>query len=130
MYARDYFIPEASFSLSHIGIAYSKNFCCPRKLESIVRGIVAADLYAKNLRDRRYMAQLRLPEIKNLAYDRTGISPLTLEDLTGAFLVFSIGNMLAFLVLVVEIFVNKNNIRKVSKKQIIFHKLWYFCMNI
>lgn len=116
MHARDYFISEASFSLSHIGIAYSKSFCCPRKLESIVHRIVEADLYAENLRDRRYMAQLRLPERKSLAYDRTDISPLTLEDLTGAFLVLSIGHMLAFLVLVVEIFVNKNNIRKVFKE--------------
>ena len=77
-YARDYFVSDESFSLSHIRIAYSKKFCCPRKLESIVHRITAADLYAKTLRDREFIAQLRMPPTKIIGYERRRVLPLTL----------------------------------------------------
>lgn len=58
------------------------------------------------------MAQLRLSEPKNLAPDRKDMSPLTLEDFTGFFLVLIIGHLLLFLVLIAENLVNKNNTRR------------------
>ena len=102
-FAREYYVSDESFSLTHLGIGYSRSFCCPRKLESIVHRIVAADLYAKTLRDREFMAQVRMKIKEPPGYDRTRILPLTVKDFTGAFLVLFIGHLISFIVFLVEI---------------------------
>lgn len=102
-YARRYFISDDSFAVNQLGMAYSKNFCCPRKLESVIHRIVAADLYPKTLRDRDYVAQLRM----NLPKDAPLISPLSLKDLSGAFIVLFIGYLLSLLIFIAEIITKK-----------------------
>ena len=105
--ARSYFISDESFSLSHIGIAHSKTFCCPRKLESVIHRITEAGLYAKTLRDRRFIIQLRMCPSETASYERTHILPLTLKDFTGAFLVLFVGYLISFSVLLFEVFDKK-----------------------
>lgn len=117
-YDKNYYISDDSFSLSHIGIAYTKRFCCPRKLESVSIRIFEAGLYQKYFRDRHFRAQLCQPPLENSDYNATPVSPLMLKDLTGAFLVFFIGYLLSLVTFIIEIMLNKivilkNNTTKV-----------------
>lgn len=100
---RYYFISDDSFILSYLGIAYSKTFCCPRKLESIVHRIIAADLYPKLLRDIYFTAQLTPVKTVGVVADVPSISPLKLEDFAGTFLIFFAGHLFSLLIFIAEI---------------------------
>lgn len=102
-YAKPYFIPNDFFVVNQLAMAHSKNFCCPRKLESVIHRIVAANLYPKILRDRDYEAQLRM----NLPKDAPLALPLSLKDLSGAFIVLFIGYLLSLLTFIAEIITKK-----------------------
>lgn len=119
-YDKNYFISDDSFSLSHIGIAYTGSFCCPRKLENLVLRIFEADLYQKYIRDRDFRAQFRQPRLENFDYDNTYVLPLTLKDLTGAFLVLFIGYFLSLVAFIIEIMLKSTILKNNDIKALLF----------
>ena len=100
---REYFISNDAFSSSFIGIAYTRNFCCPRKLESVVHHITEAGLFQKYLADRVFLTQLRRHSNQSIVYHNTIVSSLSLKDFTGAFLVLAVGYLVSFVTFVLEI---------------------------
>ncbi|GFU16360.1 lig_chan-Glu_bd domain-containing protein [Nephila pilipes] len=90
-----------TFGVWNIAVAISKKFCCKRRLNEVVQGILSGGLYKKWFDDTVFLENLK--QHLNLKYTKPGIA-LTTEDLKAAFIILSIGLALSFLVFLVELF--------------------------
>lgn len=100
---KNYLISEDSFFNVMFAIPISKNFCHRDKLNEVIHRLFAAGLFTKHSKDEEMAFELyRSP------YDKIELNTqkvIGIDDIRGAFLLLICGNILALIVLVIEIFV-------------------------
>ncbi|GFY61482.1 lig_chan-Glu_bd domain-containing protein [Trichonephila inaurata madagascariensis] len=99
--------PYISVKLSddYSGIALKKKFCCRKRLNDVLNGIINGGLYKKWLDEESFAETIR--KILELQHENPQLQ-LTLEDLKLAFSVLCFGYALAFLAFLGEVLIPKS----------------------
>lgn len=107
-----FFIPDDYFFCSIASIAVRKTFCCKEKLHMVFHRIAASGLYQKILMNVDFQESFHL--FTKEKFHSQFKKPLTIADLSGAFLIIVVGNAFGFIVLIIEILFQQ---RKRASKQ-------------
>lgn len=98
---RNYFISEDSFFTDFYGIATRKSFCCKEELDRAILRLAAVGILDKFNKDELFF--ISLTKHNKGSVEQTPIKKLSLEDLAAAFIILLFGNIVAAIVLIVEI---------------------------
>lgn len=105
-YEKLYFISKDCFSVEMYFIFYSKTFCCPKHLNSLISRFNAAGLIGKIKGDEAFFTErnalAQFPETKQGTLKKVQFS-----DFSGAFIMLLSGWILGFFTLLAELAVNK-----------------------
>ncbi|GFY61327.1 lig_chan-Glu_bd domain-containing protein [Trichonephila inaurata madagascariensis] len=94
-------ISEDYFFITQLALAVRRGFCCKEYLNRKINTIVAAGLYEKCSNHYNFRARLKLGQNRMQGFDH--INPLSVQDLSGAFLLLSLGLSFSVVVFVLEI---------------------------
>lgn len=108
-YEKLYFISKDCFSVEMYFIFYSKTFCCPERLNSLISRFNAAGLIGKIRGDEAFFTErnalAQFPETKPGASGT--LKKVQFSDFSGAFIMLLSGWILGFFTLLAELAVNK-----------------------
>ncbi|KAF8788647.1 Glutamate receptor ionotropic like protein [Argiope bruennichi] len=104
-YFEDHYVGRASistdhFSVSHFGIIFQKHFCCKKALNRKLSLILSAGLFEKCKRHYQFRAHLKL-RTKN-AEGLGNVNALSLENISGALLIYLLGTSVSLLAFSIE----------------------------
>ncbi|XP_015931204.1 glutamate receptor ionotropic, delta-2-like [Parasteatoda tepidariorum] len=97
-FTRMYISEDTAFS-SGMALGVRKDFCCKEELNSVIMKIKYAGIYNKILEDEMYNSWLKY--IGSLKFKEIN-RPLSVQDLSGAIVVFAIGNGLSIVIFITE----------------------------
>ncbi|KAG8180276.1 hypothetical protein JTE90_013529 [Oedothorax gibbosus] len=107
------FISNDVIAELHLGVAFGRNFCCKKKLNKIINRLLSAGLLEKYFNDvffRKGLLDMR----EEHPIDEQEVQ-ITLEEISGIFLLLLIGYALAFVAFLGEICFDKYN-RKYNER--------------
>ncbi|GBM71815.1 hypothetical protein AVEN_260548-1 [Araneus ventricosus] len=109
-YFEDNYVGTASistdyFSVYHFGIIFQKQFCCKKILDRKLSLILSAGLYEKCKRHYQFRAHLK--QRANHMEGLENIKALSVENITGALLIYFLGVSVSFIVFLIEIYLPK-----------------------
>lgn len=103
-----HFISEDLFFIEIPAIGMSKDFCCKKRLDTIIHRINAAGLYEKILEDER-----RFKMMQNLSgiaeEDESTVRPLSLMDVRSAFIFSLVGYLASVVCFLLELVIGRIN---------------------
>ncbi|GFT39661.1 lig_chan-Glu_bd domain-containing protein [Nephila pilipes] len=111
-YGSTKFISEDSLEVVSTGIMIRKGFCCSNRLNTVLLRITSAGLYQKFVQDVGSQQEIKLLSV--LPYDES-VKSLTLEALSGIFILLLAGYVASFLILLLEIMQNNFSKKKYNK---------------
>ncbi|GFT61403.1 lig_chan-Glu_bd domain-containing protein [Nephila pilipes] len=94
-------ISDDSFDTAQLALAVQKEFCCKEYLNRKLSIILASGLYEKCNNHYNFRARLKLRKLQVQRFDN--INPLSVQDLSGAFVLLSLGLGVSVVVFVFEI---------------------------
>ncbi|KAG8175624.1 hypothetical protein JTE90_007695 [Oedothorax gibbosus] len=94
------FMSKDTIGVWGASIAVRKSFCCKRMLNKVIGWAWAAGLPSKWFRDEVFLNNIKRMLVTK--YDNSMV-PLTIEDLSGSFMILASGYVLSIIVFVVEI---------------------------
>ncbi|GFQ65416.1 glutamate receptor ionotropic, kainate 5 [Trichonephila clavata] len=94
-------ISEDYFFITQLALTVRKNFCCKKYLNRKINAIIASGLYEKCSNHYNFRARLKLRQNQMKAFDN--INPLSVQDLSGAFLLLSLGLSMSFIAFILEV---------------------------
>lgn len=109
------FLAPDYFNLLNFGMVFNKNFCCKSTVDSFLHRFVAGGLYHKVHSDVEFRLQLK--NRKHVSF-RSDFSPLTLEDVRGAFVILACGYCLSFVALIVELLIPYARFHQLKSKSV------------
>lgn len=98
-------LSEDVFFPIHFGLVVRKGFCCKELLDCKLMWMTAAGLYEKCKKD--FLIRSRLKRTSKVTAEEPSMS-LSLEDLSGAFIILGFGYGLSIAVFAVEVCLSKN----------------------
>ncbi|KAG8192331.1 hypothetical protein JTE90_002151 [Oedothorax gibbosus] len=99
-------LAKDSFFPLNLGLVIGEHFCCKESLDLKLLKITAAGLYEKCKRDFQFRARLKTLAAKG-STSVTHVKALSLEDLSGAFIMLCFGYGVSLSAFIVEICVSK-----------------------
>lgn len=106
-YEKLYFISKEYFSVEMYFIFYSKTFCCPKRLNSLISRFNAAGLIGKYRGEEAFFTEqnalAQFPETK----PSETLKKVRFSDFSGAFIILLSGWILGFFTLLAELTLNK-----------------------
>lgn len=112
LFEEQVFVSKDSFCPIFWGIALSKNFCCKRKLDSLIHRLTAAGLYNKLRSDFLFHSQMKYSKL--MSRKTVGFKQLNQQDVQGAFIALIFGCILSCISFAAEVIYDK------VKKYLIF----------
>lgn len=85
------------------GIIMSKTFCCKNEIDNFVHTLFASGMYQKQVNDEVYKVGIRLKSAESSSPSEAEPKPLSMTDVSGAFVLIMMGHTLASFVAVAEI---------------------------
>lgn len=107
----EFFVSRDSFKPHLSAIVISKTFCCKNRIDGFIHILSSSGIYLKLLEDVIFLEGLKSKSAKKFRILGNKARSLTLNDMSGAFLLIIVGQTLASLVVFVEI---------------IYYKLYFF----
>ncbi|GBM71811.1 hypothetical protein AVEN_260545-1 [Araneus ventricosus] len=109
-YFEDHYVGTASistdyFSVHHFGIIFQKQFCCKKVLDRKLSLILSGGLFEKCKRHYQFRAHLKLRA--NYMERFENIKALSVENISGALLMYLLGASVSLIVFLIEIFLPK-----------------------
>lgn len=108
------FISKDTISGSLVGIALNRNFCCREKLNKIITRIKSSGLLEKYIDNGCF--KMWLSNENNSEGVNFNQGPLSLEEISGVFLMLLSGYVISFITLLIEILFYKYNVNYYVKK--------------
>lgn len=103
----EFFVSRDSFKPHLSAIVMPKTFCCKNKIDDFIHMLSSSGIYLKLLNDVIFFEGLKSKSSKKFGLSENKARPLTLSDMSGAFLLIIVGHTLAILVVFVEIILFK-----------------------
>lgn len=104
----EFFISNDNFYSIMTAVATGKEFCYKKKLDMVINKITASGLYKKLLREDDYKAAFYVFSENNFQKDL--VKSLSLEDISGAFVILIIGLCFSSLTFISELLIKHNKV--------------------
>ena len=97
----EFYISHDFFEIQISAIIMSKSFCCKKEIDDFVHRISASGIYAKHVKDLLFLAGLKSKHPRSAIGNRA--RPLSLQDISGAFVLIITGHVFALISALIEI---------------------------
>lgn len=104
-----YYVSDDNFYTNMMAIAVRKSFCCKDRLDELIHKMFAAGIFDKFLRDEEFINSITNIHTRFDEQDRE--RKITLEDLSGAFILLIIGFIFSFIALTLELISNNHRLK-------------------